>query len=167
MPPTLAPNIVPPVVLPTFSPNVLDDHDNTKVEVSPFEVSPPVVASVVSIDHRAQFNSKRKFSTLAELLMWVREEVRKLVFLTFIEKLDNRENARNAFVILIWRGSSYIEYKKLSKCKISSLVKYECPFRVRGYLLLRALKLVTEHTNIRWQLSWKVIKLWTFKPKWQ
>lgn len=101
MPPTLAPNIVPPVVLPTFSPNVLDDHDNTKVEVSPFEVSPPVVASVVSIDHRAQFNSKRKFSTLAELLMWVREEVRKLVFLTFIEKLDNRENARNAFVILI------------------------------------------------------------------
>jgi len=117
MPPTLAPNIRPPIVLPTFSPNVLDDHDiakvevpphlvenpsgNAKVEVSPFEVSPPFVAPVFSIDHRAQFNSKRKLSTLAELLVWVREKVRKSVFSTFIEKLDNGENDKNAFVILI------------------------------------------------------------------
>ena len=68
---------------------------------------------------------------------WVREEARKLGFSTVIGKSDKGENGRNACVTVICkRGGSYTKQKKLSGRKISSSVKCECLFRVRGYFLI-------------------------------
>jgi len=85
-------------------------------------------------------------------------------------KLDEDRNGRNTFITLIReRGSSYIEYKKLSKCKISDSVKCECPFCVRGFffllMVIRALKLVTYHIGkkkVRENARW-IAKLWISK----
>jgi len=79
--------------------------------------------------------TKVKFPTRDALLVWVQEEPRKLGFTVAIEK--SGRNHRNTFITLICeRGGSYIEYKKLSKCKISCSVKCECLFCLRGYLLI-------------------------------
>jgi len=52
------------------------------------------------------------------------------------QKSDNGGNGRNTFVTLICeRGGSYTEYKRKSRREIDGLVKCECLFRLRGYLL--------------------------------
>nr|ABN08127.1 hypothetical protein MtrDRAFT_AC155880g27v2 [Medicago truncatula] len=54
-----------------------------------------------------------------------------------IGKSDKGGNGRSAFVTVICeREGSYTEYKKLIRRKISSSVKCECLFRLRGYLLI-------------------------------
>lgn len=93
MAPTLAPDIVPPIVFPTMIPEVSDDPDNANVEVHPPQLDIPFsdakveVASQVeipfvnansevpppdinlSIYHREQFTTKRKFQSRDVLLV--------------------------------------------------------------------------------------------------
>jgi len=148
LPSPFAPDIEPPIVLLTVSPQVLDDSNNCKFDDPqplvdiPYgdakmdDVPPLVVPAldaalvgepvVVSIDQREQFTTKRKFASSNELLGWVREEARKVGFTIVICESDNGGNGRNAFVTLICqRRSPYTEYKKLSKRKITGLVKCE------------------------------------------
>jgi hypothetical protein len=55
---------------------------------------------------------------------------RKLGFSTVIGKSDKGDNGRSAFVTVICeRGGSYTEHKKLTRRKISSLVKSDCSWR--------------------------------------
>jgi len=69
-------------------------------------------------------------------LEWVREKARKLGFSTVIGKSSNGGNGRRAFVTLICEsGGSYTEYKIKTRREIVGLVKCECLFRLRGYLL--------------------------------
>jgi len=93
MPPTLAPNIEPHIVLPTVSPEVMNDIVNAKADdplplvdipsgdvkvegtpplvVTPTNAHPTVELVVVSIDHQEHFTTKIMFSTQDNLLGWV------------------------------------------------------------------------------------------------
>jgi len=118
----LPPEIEPPIVLLVVALEVIDDSINAKVEDPPSKVDIPfdnakvedahsVVVSpdvVVSIDYREYFTTKQKFATQYDLLEWVREEAKKLEFLTVIGKSNKGGNGRNAFVTMIYkRGGSY------------------------------------------------------------
>lgn len=124
-------------------PLVVIPSGNVKVEgappvvVTPTNAHPDVETVVTSTDHQEHFTTKRMFSTLNNLLGWVREEVMKVGFSIVIGKSNKGGYGRNVFVTVIYeRGGSYIGYKKLSGRKIYGLVKCECPFSVRGYLLI-------------------------------
>ena len=160
----------PPIVLPLLLLEDAHDSENAKSENPPppppkleiclgglkVEDAPPpnpavVPPSVVAvcIDQREHFTTKQKFATQNDLLEWVREKARKLGFSTVIGKSDNSGNRRSAFVTLICeRGGSYTEYKRKSRREIAGLVKCECPFRLRGYLL----------TAGDWSLKWKILQ---------
>ena len=63
-------------------------------------------------------------------------EARKLGFTVVIGRPNNGGNGIKTFVTMICeREDSYAEHKKLSKSKIVVLIKCECSFRLRGYLL--------------------------------
>jgi len=59
-------------------------------------------------------------------LEWVREEASKLGFSTVIGKSNKGGNGRSEFVnVICERGGSYVEYKKLTRRKISGSIKCE------------------------------------------
>lgn len=61
----------------------------------------------------------------------------KVGFSIVIGKSNKGGYGRNSFVTVIYeRGGSYIRYKKLSRRKISGLVKCEYPFSMRSYFLI-------------------------------
>jgi len=149
--------IEPPIVFPVLLLENVHDSENAKSENPPppppkLEIClgdakvedvpppiPPVVPPpvVVCIDQQEHFTTTQKFATRNDLLEWVGEKARKLGFSTVIGKSDNGGNGRSAFVTLICeRGGSYTEYKIKTRREIAGSGKCECPFRLRGYLLI-------------------------------
>jgi hypothetical protein len=56
--------------------------------------------------------------------------------LFLVNQIDVAMEEVHFFTGICERGGSYTEYKKLMRSKIICSVKYECPFRLRGYLLI-------------------------------
>ncbi|XP_058758058.1 uncharacterized protein LOC131631280 [Vicia villosa] len=90
----------------------------------------------IKFDVGKQFINERKFIFRYYMLQWFCTEDAKLRFDIVIRRSDNGLDRRNEFVTLrCERCDKYTNHiRKLKRDDIGSW-KYECPFKLRGYLM--------------------------------
>lgn len=91
---------------------------------------------VEEVEVSNQFTNGQEFEIHDRMLRWIRTKASKLKFGVVIEKSNNRSNKILVFVTLrCKRSGKYITpLKKFKRDDINS-TKFECPFKLRGYLL--------------------------------
>ncbi|XP_058758088.1 protein FAR1-RELATED SEQUENCE 6-like [Vicia villosa] len=113
-------------------------HPDNILKPNDSQVVSPLVSPIVTnmVDIREHFENGEEFELREDMLQWIRTEATKLGFSVVIGKSDNGTDRRNAFVTLTCEiNGKYIRrIQKLKRDDIDSR-KYECPFRLHGYLL--------------------------------